>query len=138
MQKAQREEAPGVTEPRGSLCCVCKRMDKGLGKGGVDITLDTVSGAGCSLNVLPLVSVYISSGSDDITTIFSCVCICLCKQLNRAPLNHISGEACGFDLNQLMGVNRYQSLEAERDSSSFVLLQTCVFSPSLYVWSWFG
>lgn len=37
-----------------------------------------------------------------------------------------------------MGVNTYQSLEAETDSSSFMLLQTCVFSPSLYVWGWFG
>lgn len=109
-----------------------------MGKGEVDITLDTVSGVGCSLNMLPLVCVYISSGSDYITTIFSSVCICLCKQLNRAPICHISGKAHGFDLNQLMGVNTYQSLEAETDSSSFVLLQTCVFSPSLYVWGWFG
>lgn len=33
MQKAQREEAPGVPEPRGSLCCVYKRLDKGPGQG---------------------------------------------------------------------------------------------------------
>lgn len=33
MQKAQGEEAPGVTEPRGSLCCVYKNLDKGHGQG---------------------------------------------------------------------------------------------------------
>lgn len=96
-----------------------------MGKGLVDITLDTASGAGCSLNMLQLVSVYICSGSDYITAISSCVCIFLCEQLNRS-LSHFSGKAHGFDLNQLLGVNTYQSLEAETDASYFVLPQMCV------------
>lgn len=127
MQKAQREEAPEVTEPRGSLCWTM-----------VDITLDSVSGVGCSWNMLPLVTVYISSGSDYITTIFSCVCIYLCKQLNRAPLSHISGKAHGFDLKQLMGVN---TLSIPRGRNRFFLFcaPSDVFVLPFFVClGWFG
>lgn len=41
------------------------------GRGQVDTTLESMSGLGYSLNILPLVSVYVSSERDYSTTIFS-------------------------------------------------------------------
>lgn len=102
VQKAQREAAPGVTEPRGRVCAVCV-WDAGrrgsLGRGQVDTTLESMSGLGYSFNTLPLISVYISSESDYITTIFgiytpSCVCICVCKRFNSAPQPDFSKSPC--------------------------------------------
>lgn len=52
--------------------CVRNAGSRGApGKGQAGAALESMSGLGCSLNILPLVSVYISSESDYITTIFS-------------------------------------------------------------------
>ena len=60
----------------------------------------------------------------------------LCKWFSSAPLSQVSVKACVFDLNQLMGVNTNQSLEAETESSCLLCSLMCVFSPSLYTYKY--
>lgn len=143
MQEAQREAAPGVTERRGCVCAVWMRCWK-KGQSGQGIGwhhmgkhvrswLFIKHTATCLCLHIKWKRLHYNYFQRIYTL---CVCIYICKPFSSAPLSQISVKAHVFDLNQLMGVNTNQSLEAETESSGLLCSFACVFSPSLYTYKY--